>query len=101
MRGTLHHKHQLIATKKIDRLALVVGIIQPLTTLPQIYLTFSSQSAIGVSFFMWFCYNIGSAVFLMYAIRHKLKPLIWTQVCWLIVQTPMMISVFLFSGGSF
>ena len=96
MRGTLHPKHKLPSTHAIDRLALIVGIAQPLTTIPQIYLTFSSESAIGISFFMWLCYDIGSAVFLVYAIRHRLWPLIWTQVGWLLVQTPMIIAYLLF-----
>jgi uncharacterized protein with PQ loop repeat len=81
-------------TKTIDRVALVVGIAQPLMTLPQIYLVYSTGSATGVSPFMWAGYNIGSIVFLTYAIRHRLWPLIWTQIFWLIVQTPMMLAIF-------
>jgi len=81
---------------KIDTLALVVGVIQPLTTLPQIYLVFSSHDVSQVSLFMWTSYNVASVVLLIYGLKHKLLPVIGSQILWLIVQTPMMIAVFIF-----
>jgi len=82
--------------KSIDRLALAVSIIQPLTTIPQIYLIYSSQDASQVSLFMWGAYNVASIILLMYGLKHKLLPVICAQILWLIVQTPMMLSVFIF-----
>ena len=95
MRGTLHPTHKMVVTSRIDRIALIVGIIQPLTTLPQIFLTFTSHSAVGISLIMWISYDVGSAVFLIYGIRHRLWPLIFTQIFWLLVQTPMILLYFI------
>lgn len=104
MRHVLHHHKykKKIAQKKsgpIDDLALIVGIIQPLATLPQIWLVYSTHNASGVSFFMWTAYNVASVILLMYGIKYRLAPIIWANILWLVVQTPMMVSVFFFPGG--
>ena len=96
MKHTYHPHHKIKRDGVIDDLALFAGIISPAATLPQIYLVYSTQSSVGVSLFMWTAYNVVSAILLMYGIRHKLKPIIISQILWLIVQTPMMIAVFLF-----
>lgn len=96
MRHTLHPHHKIKKNDKIDTLALIVGIVQPLATLPQIYIVYSSQDASEVSLFMWTGFNIASVVLLVYGLKHKLAPIIWAQVLWLAVQTPMMLSVFIF-----
>lgn len=50
MRHTFHPFHKIKIKSKIDKLALIVGVIQPLTTLPQIYLVYSTKNVGGVSF---------------------------------------------------
>ena len=96
MRHTIHTVPKIKVTSRIDTLALLVSIIQPLTTLPQIYLIYTSQDASQVSLFMWTGYNISSVILLLYGIKHKLPPIICAQILWLVVQTPMMLSVFIF-----
>lgn len=96
MRHIVHPKHKIINNSKLDNLALTVGVIQPLTTIPQIVLIYTTRDASGVSFFMWTAYNVASLVLLMYGLRHRLPPVIWAQALWLVVQTPMMLSVFIF-----
>jgi len=97
MRHTLHPKHKAPRFNAVDTLALAVGIIQPLTTLPQIYLVFQTQDVSTISFFMWTSYNVASVILLIYGFKHKLKPIIWAQSLWILVQTPMMVAVVLFS----
>lgn len=96
MRHTFHPKHKIKNNGTIDTVALIVGILQPLSTIPQIYLVYSTHDASAVSLFMWTSFNIASVILLMYGLRHKLAPIIWAQVLWIAVQTPMMISVFFF-----
>jgi uncharacterized protein with PQ loop repeat len=96
MRDTFHPKHKIKKDSKIDTLALIVGITQPLATLPQIYLVYSSQDASSVSLIMWVWFDVASIVLLLYGKRHKLAPIVWAQSLWLIFQTPMILSVFLF-----
>ncbi len=94
MRGTLHPTHKMIITSRIDRIALTAGILEPLTTLPQIFLTYSSHSAAEVSIITWVGFDLGSIVFLTYGIRHRLWPLIFAQSLWLVVQTSMIVVYF-------
>ncbi|HRN97666.1 MAG TPA: hypothetical protein PLZ58_04440 [Candidatus Saccharibacteria bacterium] len=97
MRQPINTKRVTKRTKMIDSVALLVGIVQPFTTLPQIWMVYVSQDASQVSFFMWTGYNVASIVLLVYGIHHRLPPIIWAQVLWLVVQTPMMVSVFFFN----
>lgn len=97
MRTVLHPNHKKAPSEHpLDKLALFVGVAQPLTTIPQIWLIYSLQDASGVSFFMWMMYNISSTILILYGIRHKIKIIVWSQSMWIIVQTPMMLSVFIF-----
>ena len=96
MRHTLHPKHKVESTGGIDTLALIVSIIRPLTTLPQIYIVFAEQNASQISLFMWTGYNVASVILLIYGFKHKLLPVICAQILWIVVQTAMMIAVFLF-----
>jgi uncharacterized protein with PQ loop repeat len=97
MRHITHSNNRFKKPTTIDALALIVSIIQPLTTIPQIYLIYKSQDASQVSLFMWSSYNIASVILLLYGMKHKLLPIICAQTLWLAVQTPMMFSVFVFS----
>ncbi|MFY9228166.1 MAG: hypothetical protein WAO28_02465 [Candidatus Microsaccharimonas sp.] len=96
MKHTFHPKHKIKNKGGIDTIALVVGILQPLSTIPQIYMVYSTHDASSVSLFMWASFNVASVVLLMYGLRHKLTPIIWAQTLWIIFQTPMMVSVFFF-----
>lgn len=96
MRHTLHPTHKIKKTTGIDTLALIVSILQPLTTFPQIYIVYTSQDVSQISFFMWTAYNVASVILLIYGLKHKLTPIIWAQALWLLVQTLMMIAVLLF-----
>ena len=96
MKHTYHPKHKIKRNDGIDTLALIVGIVQPLVTIPQIYLVYSSRDVSEISLFMWLGFDIASVVLLIYGLKHKLAPIIWAQILWLVVQTPMVIAVFLF-----
>lgn len=96
MKHTYHPKHVIKKNGVVDMLALIVGVIQPLMTLPQIYLIYASQDTSGVSLFMWTGYNVASVILLIYGFKHKLLPIVVAQILWLLVQTPMMVAVFIF-----
>lgn len=96
MKHTFHPRHKVKNNGPIDTMALLVGVFQPFLTLPQIYLVYTTRDASDVSLIMWLGFDVASIVLLMYGLRHKLKPIIIAQALWLIVQTPMVIAVFLF-----
>lgn len=102
MRQLIHHHKKTKKKAKIkeygpiDTLAFLVGVIQPFATLPQIWLVYSTGDTASVSFFMWTAYNIASVVMLFYGLKYKLPPIVWSNILWLVVQTPMMVSVWVF-----
>lgn len=93
------HKHLSAKddTATIDRIMNIVAIVYPLTGLPQVISIFQAQSAEGVSLFSWLSFTIFAAMFLIYGIAHKLKPLIITQTLWLLIDLLVVISIIRYS----
>ena len=88
--------HSLKDTRGLDRLTLIVGVIQPIMTLPQIITVYSQRDSSQIALITWIAYDIASVVLLMYGMKHSWKPIIFAQIIWLIVQTTMAASVFIF-----
>lgn len=97
MRNHLQHKHHSVKNAQgLDKLTLIVGVIQPLMTLPQIITVYQQGDSSQVALATWAAYDIASVVLLLYGIKHNLKPIIFAQIIWLIMQTAMVASVFIF-----
>jgi uncharacterized protein with PQ loop repeat len=80
----------------ISFLAYVTGILGPLLTLPQAYLIWANKSAENVSLISWLTYVIMAVVWLVYGIQHKDKPIIGSNILWLVVHSSILIGIILF-----
>lgn len=69
-------------TTQIDRLMMVAAIIHPLMTTPQVIQIYTTHDVSGISLLTWFGYMTLGIIFLTYALAHKLRPIIITQVLW-------------------
>ena len=58
----------------------------PLFEIPQAYIIYSNQSASDVSTATWIYFAIASMVFLVYAVKQRIKPLILAYVMYLIIE---------------
>lgn len=97
MRHVTHHYKKIKKEPSvINMLALCVGVLQPLMTIPQIVTILQQQDASQISFWTWFTYDIASIVLLTYGIKHKLLPIIVAQILWLLVQTAIIILIFVY-----
>lgn len=78
MPGRSHHFHIAKKDEKrlINRVCAVFAILMPLTTLPQIYLLYSTKNAGGLSLSMWVLYTIGCIPFLMFGYIYKHRQLV-------------------------
>lgn len=83
--------------QRIERFALVAGIVQPLITLPQIIAIYGSQSAKDVSLLTWVGYLIFGIIFLIYGIVFNLKPIWVGQIIWVTMQTITVAGILLYS----
>lgn len=75
-------------THAIDRVVTAVAFIGPLTSLPQIIeIWFVDQSAAGVSVLTWSAFVLMAAVWLLYGIVHKQRPIIISNALWIVAQS--------------
>lgn len=88
--------HPDLKIRVIDDLCVVFAVLMPATALPQIYKTFHTQDATGVSLWMWVLYSIGVVPFLLYGMAHRVRHLVILNLLWLSVQLTMIIGVLLY-----
>jgi uncharacterized protein with PQ loop repeat len=78
--------------KDVDRLMLVVAVVHPLMAVPQVYTIFHNQSSQNVSLLTWSMFTALGTISLTYAVIHRIRPYIITQILWTVVD------VFIISG---
>lgn len=82
--------------KRVERFALIAGIIQPAITLPQIITIYSNQSANDVSLLTWLGYLFFGITFLVYGVVFNLKPIWVGQIIWVLMELIMVIGILLY-----
>lgn len=71
----------------IDRVVSVVAFIGPLTSVPQIVeIWLVDRNAQGVSLMTWLGFMLMAAVWLIYGIVHKQRPIIISNALWIVAQ---------------
>jgi len=93
-----HIIHEHIARKWrksfFDDIITAAAIIYPMTGLPQVIEVFSGNT-VGVSLLSWIGFTLFSALFLVYGIMNKLRPIIITDSLWLVVNSLVVIGILL------
>lgn len=100
MPGQSHHFHLKKKDEKrlINRVCSVFAVLMPMTTIPQIYLLYSSKNAAGLSLAMWVLYTIGCIPFLLFGYIYKHRQIVVLNTLWLIVQVVMIVGILLYSS---
>jgi len=107
----LHHLHKRAQAHKdieqfpsinpkikfLDDILLVVAVIGPLVTIPQIIQIFTTQDVRGLSPITWGMYALFNILWLIYGVVHKEKPLIITYTLWFFMNSTIFASIFIFS----
>lgn len=83
--------------KLLDDILLVVAVIGPLVTIPQIVQIFTTQDVRGFSPITWGLYAFFNILWLIYGIVHREKPLIVTYALWFLMNSTVFVSIFIFS----
>lgn len=91
-----HYHFNKQEVKRIDSWALVTGILQPMTAIPQIWEIYRTGSAANVSLWAWLVSALSGLVFLWYGIAHSLKPIIVTQILWFILQMIVVVEILVY-----
>ncbi|HET9850527.1 MAG TPA: hypothetical protein VFP35_02810 [Candidatus Saccharimonadales bacterium] len=90
-----HHKlkkHTTAPNKQLERLILIVAIVEPLTTIPQILQIYVSRST-GSSIVTWALYLAASVVWLVYGIKTRNLPIIVTDILWVLVEAMVVVGL--------
>ena len=77
----------------LDRLALGVGILGPLTALPQLWLILSTRSSVGVSLWTWLLSIFISLIWTAYGLAHREKIIIVPGLLWLILEVAIVLAI--------
>lgn len=80
----------------MDKLIIVVGVLSPLMTVPQIYDIYVFKNASGVSTISWFSYTIFSVVWVIYGIMHKEKAIILSQSIWIVMGAAVWLGAYIY-----
>lgn len=80
----------------ISRICSVCAVLMPLTTLPQIYLLYSTKNASGLSLLMWVLYTVGCIPFLLFGYLYRHRQLVVLNSLWLVVQVVMIAGILMY-----
>jgi uncharacterized protein with PQ loop repeat len=75
--------------RPIEKLMYIVSLAYPLTAVPQIIKVYSTHDVESLALLSWVLYIIFGAVFVIYAISEKLKPLIIEGSLWVCIYVLM------------
>ena len=100
-RKRFYEKYEPIPSKDrtirfMDRAIYVVGVAGPIMTIPQVWEIWINKNAAGVSALTWGSYLILAFFWLFYGIIHKEKPIVFTNVLWIVLQTIIVIGVLMY-----
>ena len=83
----------------LDRTVLIVGIIGPLMTVPQILKIFILQDATGVSVIFWGMCALLDIPWILYGLIHHERPILVTYTMWLVMNVIVFFGAIYFGAG--
>jgi len=83
--------------KLIGYMMYAVAVGMPFSNLPQVMQIYSTKVTTGLSISSWIMYAAFGVVPLLYAISNKLKPLIISNILWMVVDSAMIYGIFRYS----
>lgn len=83
-------------TSLLYRLTLLAAVVQPLTTIPQVFKVYATQNVEGLSLVTWLGYALVGLVFLAYGIKYRLKPIALTQIIWFTLQMSIVAGILVY-----
>lgn len=95
-----HIQKHLHAKKKkdtFDYLLYFFTVGTPMFELPQAYAIYSTQSAANVSLWTWGFFMTADIMWLVYAARNKLRPLLVMYSLFFIVESSIVVGILLYS----
>ncbi len=89
-----HKTSKNVLHSQLDNLIYIIAFLGPVMTLPQVYDVWIKKS-VSVNEITWGSYIVFAAIWLVYGITHKEKPIIISNFLWIFVQSLVVIGVIL------
>ncbi len=80
----------------LDKLMLIVAILSPIMTLPQIWKIFYYQSASGVSALTWGSYVLLNIPWIIYGAVHRDKVILINMILWFFINAIVTIGAIIY-----
>jgi uncharacterized protein with PQ loop repeat len=99
-RKRIHEKHEPYPhpdklKNMMDKMIYVVGIMGPIMAIPQLFMIWVEKNTLGVSPITWSAFLVIGIFWLSYGVVHKAKPIITTYIGWIIMDTLIVIGIFM------
>ena len=83
----------------LDRLVLVVGVIGPLVTVPQILKIYVTHDASGISLVSWGMWALLDIPWILYGIAHREPPIVITYTLYCILNSIVVVEAVMLGAG--
>ena len=80
----------------MDELVYIIAVFGPFMTLPQVLTIWIEKNTAGVSLTTWIAYIFIAVFWLMYGIMHKEKPIIISNICWILVELLIVVGIVIY-----
>lgn len=87
-----HKKRAPLGDKVLTRLVFVVSVVYPMSAIPQL-IKIIEGDARGVSVISWLSFCLCAALFLVYGLRHKVMPMIVSNILWVLIDGLVVVSL--------
>ncbi len=79
-----------------DKLMIIVALVHPLVTIPQVFKVYAFKTASGLSIWSWAGYFIFTIPWLIYGLIHKEKPLIITYILLFLLNLSVLVGILIY-----
>ena len=90
------YPHPIKWKRFLDRAAYFFAVFGPVMTIPQVLRIWVGKDASGVSPISWSAYLVVAVFWLTYGIAHKAKPIIFTNILWIIFEIMIIAGTFVY-----
>ena len=91
-------KTKTISSKKlVGYMMYFVAVVMPLSNIPQLHQIYTTKLTTGLSISAWIMYATFGLVPLVYALVNRLKPLIISNLLWMVIDCLMIYGIVIYS----
>lgn len=81
----------------INLIALIIGIMGPLSSAPQAWMIYTTHDATGVSIWTWLLFLVFNFTMIFYGAVHRLMPIVVSNVTWVVVEIIIIAGILMYS----